>query len=141
DAELVGFPDIAVMNPDGTGVTNLTYDPSQNGSDLDPAWSPDGHKIVWSNGGLHLMNADGTDKTAVPNSAVRDEQPSWQPLPTASYPHPQSASQLQVSLVPAFKQCGTGANPSNATHSPPLATDSCNPPTPGSAVAVVGPTS
>src|SRR5439155_26699725 len=72
---------------------------------------------------------------------TQGSSPDWQPLPTTSYPHPQSASQLQVSLVPAFRQCGTGGNPSNAKHSPPLATDSCNPPRPGSVLATVGATS
>jgi hypothetical protein len=73
----------------------------------------------------------------VTSSGLRTD-PDWQPLPTASYSHPQSASQLSVSLVPAFRQCGTAANPSNAKHSPPLATNSCNPPSPGSVLAAVG---
>jgi hypothetical protein len=76
----------------------------------------------------------------VTSSGLRTD-PDWQPLPTASYSHPQSASQLSVSLVPAFRQCGTGANPSNAKHAPPLATNSCNPPSPGSVLAAVGTTS
>jgi hypothetical protein len=131
---LGGFPDIAVMNPDGTGVTFLTYDSSQNGYDQDPAWSPDGRKIAFS--GIFVINADGTNRAPVSNP-TNASAPSWQP----SYHHPQSASQLRVPLVPAFKQCGTGANPSNAKHSPPLATNSCNPPSPGSVLAAVGSTS
>ena len=49
------------------------------------------------------MNADGTDQTNVTNSpAGRESEPSWQSLPTTAYSHPQSASSLQVSIVPAF---------------------------------------
>jgi hypothetical protein len=88
------------------------------------------------------MTADGSQMQFVAQGIVTSSglrtDPDWQPLPTASYSHPQSASQLSVSLVPAFRQCGTAANPSNAKHSPPLATNSCNPPSPGSVLAAVG---
>jgi glucose/arabinose dehydrogenase len=46
------------------------------------------------------------------------------------YEHPSAASPVQVSLVPVFRQCGTGANPANGEHAAPLAVDSCNPPAP-----------
>jgi hypothetical protein len=55
-----------------------------------------------------------------------------------SYQAPSSASPINVSLVPAFKQCGTSGNTANSSHSPPLATSSCNPPSPTSSVARVG---
>ena len=58
----------------------------------------------------------------------------------ATHEVPASAPQLHTSLVPAFKQCGTSGNPSNSTHSAPLAVSSCNPPKPSSTQAVVGPT-
>src|SRR5207253_1050739 len=77
-----GFPSIAVMNPDGTGIAYLTHDPDQAGQskrDERPAWSPDGQKIAFSHsfsscalcGGseeIYVMNADGTDQTNVTNS-------------------------------------------------------------------------
>jgi hypothetical protein len=44
----------------------------------------------------------------------------------------QSAPYVSVSLVPVFRQCGTGANPVNGRHSPPLGTGSCLPPSFGS---------
>src|SRR5205085_3621041 len=88
-----------------------------------------------SNGGVYTMNPDGTSVTPVPNVGY---YPDWQPLPVPDYPHPQSAPQFQTSLVPAFRQCGTGGNPANSKHAPSLAVDSCNPPRPGSAVAAVG---
>jgi TolB protein len=151
-----GFPSIAVMNPDGTGIAYLTHDPGEPGQykrDERPAWSPDGQKIAFSHGftscplcgsseEIYVMNADGTDQTNVTNSpAGRESEPSWRSLPTAAYPHPQSASQLEVSIVPAFQPCATNGNPLNAEHAPPLGVHSCSPPKPGSAVALVGPAS
>jgi hypothetical protein len=50
-----------------------------------------------------------------------------------SYPAPQSADFIGGSLVPAARQCGTGANPATGAHSPPLATPSCAPATTGTA--------
>jgi hypothetical protein len=44
------------------------------------------------------------------------------------YERPASASPIQVSLVPVFRQCGTGATPANGAHAAPLSTASCNPP-------------
>ena len=90
-----------------------------------------------------VMNADGTGVTQLthdvdPESATFNGAPSWQPLPTAAYEHPQSAPSLSASLVPTFRPCGTGANPTNGQHSPPLGTQSCVPATPGSNVARVG---
>jgi TolB protein len=58
------FPDIYVMNADGSGTTLLTTD--NQGRDEDPAWSPDGRKIVYTGhrngdpaGELYVMNVDG----------------------------------------------------------------------------------
>jgi Tol biopolymer transport system component len=142
---------IYVMNADGTGAKALTRDSDTSfaRADRDPVWSPDGRKIAFTrvsdinqvtNQQLWLMNADGSGQTIV---ATPDHPayPSWQPLPTAAYEHPQSASSLSASLVPTFRPCGTGTNPTNGQHSPPLGTQSCLPPTPGSNVARVGSTS
>jgi Tol biopolymer transport system component len=131
---------ICTMNADGSGAAN----PTDKG--FAARWSPDGTKIVFFRNSptpleneyqLWIMNPDGSGQTKIADSA---HDPDWQPLPTPSYHHPQSASQLNVSLVPAFKPCGTGGNPSNAKHAPPLATNSCNPPKP-SLLAAVGSTS
>ena len=123
---------VYIMDADGS---NQHYTGAKNGTR--PVWSPDGSKIVftnyYNNFGPFTMNPDGSGVTSVPG--YYDD---WQPLPVPDYPHPQSAPQLQVALVPAFRQCGTGGNPSNSKHAPSLALDSCNPPRPGSAVAAVG---
>jgi hypothetical protein len=60
---------------------------------------------------------------------------------SVAYETPQSASPISVSLVPLFRQCGTGASPANGQHSPPLSVPSCNPPVPSSNLAFVGPAS
>ena len=67
-----GDGEIYVVNPDGTGVTNLTNSPSD---DAHPAWSPDGRKIAFASNRLRTtsgrdiftMNADGSAVTRVTN--------------------------------------------------------------------------
>jgi serine protease AprX len=58
-----------------------------------------------------------------------------------AYQVPRSASPISVSLVPAFSQCSTGANPANAAHSPPLGGPACIPAKPTSTIAATGSTS
>lgn len=53
------------------------------------------------------------------------------------YVAPQTAPTINAALVPVFKQCGTGGNPTNAKHAPPLSVGSCAP-SPSSSVAKVG---
>jgi Tol biopolymer transport system component len=75
-----GFPStIVVMNPDGTGQTDLTgFDP---GAVSTPAWSPDGARIAFAGDvcecgwDIYVMNEDGTGKS----SLTSGDAPAWSP--------------------------------------------------------------
>jgi Tol biopolymer transport system component len=77
--------EIFTINPDGTGVLRLT---NSSAEDHNPAWSPDGTKIVFASdrgplrarGAMHLwvMNADGTGQTQLTFGSGEDE-PAWSP--------------------------------------------------------------
>ena len=59
------------MRSDGTGKTDL-------GSGSDPAWSPDGSRILYMDGtGLGTMNADGSNKTHLLDGLWTS--PAWSP--------------------------------------------------------------
>ena len=92
--------EIYTMNPDGSGVTRLTNnaanDPAtptiNEADDSDPAFSPDGRKIVFESNRagdteVHTMNADGSGVTRLTNSPGFDGRCDWQPLrPAVVYP-------------------------------------------------------
>ncbi len=64
-----------------TMATKLTNNTSV---DENPAWSPDGTKIVFhsnrdGNLEIYTMNADGTGQTRITNNAAFDELPAWSP--------------------------------------------------------------
>lgn len=80
-----GNAEIYTMNPDGSDLKRLTFDP---GADSNPAWSPDGSRIVFvrfngSPGGtydgeIYVMNADGSNQTRLTTSR-NDRYPAWSP--------------------------------------------------------------
>jgi Tol biopolymer transport system component len=72
---------ISVMNADGSGVLQLTTDPS---IDKEPAWSPDGSKIVFASNRsgdfeIYVMNADGTGLTQLTFGTQGSVHPAWSP--------------------------------------------------------------
>ncbi|HET7274341.1 MAG TPA: Ig-like domain-containing protein [Longimicrobiaceae bacterium] len=81
------YPDIFVMNADGTGQTQLT----ENGIGfLRPGgativWSPDGTRIAFDsfrdgNYEIYVMNADGSGETRLTNHPAFDGVPVWSPV-------------------------------------------------------------
>ena len=73
--------EIYVMDADGGNPQNLTNDPN---SDLSPAWSPDGKRIVFSsnrevNFEIYVMDADGGNPQKLTNNPGTDHHPSWSP--------------------------------------------------------------
>src|SRR5204862_933601 len=83
-----GNYEIYSMNDDGSGVTRLT---NNTVSDLDPSWSPDGAKIVFSsardepdpacrtncNYEIYSMDAGGGSVTRLTNDPGSDFGPAW----------------------------------------------------------------
>ena len=72
--------DIAVMNADGSGLTRLMDTFTQ---ETDPAWSPDGARIVFkdNNQDLFTIRPDGSDQTRVTTSPPDYYDADWQPIP------------------------------------------------------------
>ena len=73
--------EIYVMNPDGTGQTNIT---NNSVTDREPAWSPDATRIAFESSRdgtpeIYVMNADGTGQTRLTNNIVFDQDPDWSP--------------------------------------------------------------
>ncbi len=82
---------IYAANADGTGaVRRLTNAPGEGydeAYDEDPAWSPDGERIVFSRdvsrrmpGELWKVDADGTGEVRLTTNRTYDGEPDWQPV-------------------------------------------------------------
>ncbi len=69
-----GTAGIYTMNPDGSNATRLTNDGGL------PAWSADGTKLAFvSNGEIHVMDADGSNRVQLTSNSVWDHSPAWSP--------------------------------------------------------------
>jgi len=100
-----GDRQIDVMNVDGTGETPLTADPQCSVpcqiDNLDPAWSPDGTKIVFAstrdgNYELYVLNANGTGVTRLTDDPANDFGPSWSPDGTSIAFHSNRNGSLNI---------------------------------------------
>lgn len=73
--------EIYTMNSDGTGQTNITNIPA---TDTEPAYSPNGARIVFSsnrdgNFEIYRMNEDGANVVRLTNNSAADQMPSYSP--------------------------------------------------------------
>jgi TolB protein len=70
------------MNPDGTGLKQLTIENIGNNT---PVWSPDGKYIVFASGrendesDIYIMDSDGNDQRRLTNSPGDDSHPHFSP--------------------------------------------------------------
>lgn len=78
-----GFPELYLMNADGTGVKRLTTNSLIDGN---PSWSPDGTRLVFErcceNGTSDLVTIDVTTRSEVnvtPSASSQEFDPSWSP--------------------------------------------------------------
>ena len=76
-----GNPDLWVMDVDGSGMRQLTSDPTP---DWSPRWSPDGRQIAFynyrsGNRDIWVMPAGGGPATQVTSHEAADIFPAWSP--------------------------------------------------------------
>jgi Tol biopolymer transport system component len=73
----VGLQAIFVVNPDGTGLTQLS---PAGAFDMNPVWSPDGRKILFGSGNdLYVMNPDGSARLRVAEGDFGIPEYRWSP--------------------------------------------------------------
>jgi Tol biopolymer transport system component len=107
--------EIYVINPDGTGLTRLTFNDYQEAA---PAWSPDGNHILFQArlGGndfeLAVMNADGTNLVQLTDNGVLDATPTFSPDGTQIVFHRLVAGGNQLFVINAD---GTGEHQITST--------------------------
>jgi TolB protein len=75
-----GTNQIFTVNPDGTGLTQLT----SQGSNEDPSFSPDGRYITFSSDrdggkGIYIMRANGESQNRITPRSMRASNPRWSP--------------------------------------------------------------
>jgi hypothetical protein len=79
-----GRQDIYTINPDGTGLTNVTAALPASMDKRDPSWSPDSRRIAFigSNGSEYnvwTIRADGTNALQITMDMAFDQFPAWSP--------------------------------------------------------------
>ena len=73
--------EIYVMNPDGSGQTRITNEPTD---DISPVWSADGERLAFvsyrdGNAEIYVMTSSGGNVTRLTNNPADDLDPAWSP--------------------------------------------------------------
>ncbi|HEX2739546.1 MAG TPA: hypothetical protein VHM69_03805, partial [Rubrobacter sp.] len=101
----------------GTGKTNLTLG---SGGGLQPAWSPDGNRIVYArvdvtsgvnNQNIYVMDADdGGNKTPVDTTPRKDAEHDWQPMPDCTNTNATTGNDVITGTAGKDVLCGGDGN-------------------------------
>ena len=108
-----GNYDIYLSNTEGKNQLQLT---TSAADDVDPAWSPDGAKIVFisnrdGNFEIYVMNADGLNQTRLTNTVADEFDPAWSPNGAKIAFSRESENDLDV-----FSMDANGGNQTNLTN-------------------------
>jgi Tol biopolymer transport system component len=126
-SDAAGDFDIWTMNPNGSGLFNVTNTAGAPGFDIEPDWSPDGTKIAFRGGRgaaaeIYTVNADGTGLTQLTSNAVKDYAPAWSPdgsmiafASNRNDPDPANCISLSGCNTDIFVMPATGGSPTQVT--------------------------
>jgi Tol biopolymer transport system component len=83
-SNLSGTWQLYTMNPNGSGMVQLTNLPSSTDIDLFAEWSPDGSRLLFASSitgtpQIYSIRADGTGTTQITNDPNGDLAPDWSP--------------------------------------------------------------
>lgn len=81
ESQIAGFYQLFTMNPDGSGIVQITYDPWNHDT---PAWSPEGKKLAFvsdqnSHSVVYMMNLDGSGLERLSPKNAESIHPTWSP--------------------------------------------------------------